>query len=416
MINIRLSNKPLILRIIIVIFSLAIILLTVRSLFQIITTLAPDFSVFWTSTHDLINYRNPYTNPTLFTINAYPPSTFIYFIPLALIPYKVAQGIFVILSFLTIPGIVLVSLKTLSKKVNLYQFLLFLSLVLISFPTKFTLGMGQVNLVAFLILLSSFYFYKEEKPEMSGIFLGAACLLKPALGFILLLFVLKRKWKVILYSFLVPALATILIASGFGINPFVYWVKEIIPQLSGIIGREVYYNQGIMGFISRLTPNLTTRVYLNTAISIVLILFTSFFTLKVKKNENLQFALFVTALLLVDTLSWQHHFVWLIFPFILLAEYASRVKKTWFWVLLFLAYLLVSWNFKTPQAFSVFPTSLVLSNTHYGAIIVYLLTFWVYIPLETTWEKLKIQGKLDQLKRKGSNWLELLSLQPPPGS
>lgn len=376
MINLKLPSKQRGLRVAVVIFFLAVIALTLRSLLHIISTSAPDFSVFWTSTHDLLSHRNPYTNPGLYTMNGYPPSTFIYFIPLAIIPYQLAQTIFTIINFFAVPGIVFLSFRILFKKVNLYYFLLFLSLALVSFPTKFTLGMGQVNLIAFLLLLFSFSFYKEAKQETSGILLGAVFLLKPALGFILLFFILKMKWKIVLYSLAVPALATLLIVVGFGTVPFVYWLKEIVPELSKVSGTEIYYNQGIIGFISRLTPDINIRTSLATVISAGLILLVSFFTLKKRKDENLQFTLSLTTLLLIDNLSSQHHFVWLIFPFILLSKYALRLRQTWFWLMLFAAYFLVSWNFKNPQVFYIFPASLLLSNTFYGAVVVYVLTLY----------------------------------------
>src|SRR5579859_3095090 len=173
-------------KIIILVLTCIVLALTVRSLFHIITTTAPDFGMIWTSTHDLINHKNPYTNPSLFTINTYPPSTFLVYIPTALIPYKLAQAIFTLLSFLAVPGIVFVSLKILSKNIKNFEFLLLLSLSLLSFPTKFTLGMGQINLIAIFIALCSLYFYKNKKMEISGVLFGVACVFKPIFVMLLL--------------------------------------------------------------------------------------------------------------------------------------------------------------------------------------------------------------------------------------
>ena len=77
----------------------------------------------------------------------------------------------------------------------LNQFLILLSLALISFPVKFTLGMGQMNLIAFAFLISSYLFYKEKKTNLAGLLLGNAFLLKPILGFSLIFFVLKKRME-----------------------------------------------------------------------------------------------------------------------------------------------------------------------------------------------------------------------------
>lgn len=363
-------------KILVILLCLFSIIFTLRSLEKTILTTAPDFGVLWTSAHDLINHKNPYADPLLFTINAYPPTTLVFYIPFAMLQYRVAQVIFIILSFLSLAVVIFISLKILVKKSNLYLFLTGLSLALLSFPTKFTFGMGQINLIAFFVVILSYYFYKRGKMEISGLILSLAYLLKPVLIFMLLFFILKRRWRVVLYSLIVPISATLLISLVYGVGSFLYWINEVVPRLSAISGREIYYNQGVMGFMSRLSSNFEVRKYLTAITSILLILYSSYLILK-KKNENLQFSLLFVTLLLVDTLSWQHHFVWLIFPFIVLANYAIKLRRAWFWTLLGLAYLLVSWNFKDPQIFSGFPISLALSNTFYGALVLYLLNIYL---------------------------------------
>jgi len=101
-------------------------------------------------------------------------------------------------------------------------------------------------------------------------------------------------------------------------------------------------------------------------------LITSSLTL-IKKKEDLELSLFIITLLLIDTLSWQHHFVWLMFPIIILGYYVARSRKVCLGLLIIFSYLLISWNFKNPSLFSQFPESLVLSHTFYGTFMLYLL-------------------------------------------
>ena len=142
-------------------------------------------------------------------------------------------------------------------------------------------------------------------------------------------------------------------------------------------GREIYYNQGIMGFISRITSDLTVRKDVTVVISLLLTTVCGYFATK-KQNKIHVFSLFIITLTLIDTLSWQHHFIWLIFPFIATAVTLHRKKMAVPGILLCISYLLTAWNFKHPEIYAHFPAVLFLSNQFYGAIllwgiIIYLL-------------------------------------------
>jgi alpha-1,2-mannosyltransferase len=366
------KNKSNIFKCSVIFLSIFILSWTIYSIYRIITSSAPDFSILWFSAKDFWQHQNPYTNPNLFTLNPNIPITFLYYAPLIILPYPVAQAIFVSLSFFATTICAYLSLKILNLKFKWKYFLLSLSLIFLAFPTKFTLGMGQINTIVFSLFLLSYLFYKRQELGKSGILLGICVSLKPILAFFFLFYLLKRQWKLILYSCLTIALglATALLIAGPGV--FVYWLKEVIPRFLVLSGREVYYNQGVMGFISRIFGDIEIRRYLTAAISAFLILVTSRLALS-KKREDLKLSLFIITLLLVDTLSWQHHFVWLIFPITTLGYYIVRSRKVWLSLLLILSYLLISWNCKNPRLFSEFPKSLILSHVFYGTFMLYLL-------------------------------------------
>jgi hypothetical protein len=233
--------------------------------------------------------------------------------------------------------------------------------------------MGQVNSIVLFLLLSSFYFFLKKKSVTSGVLIGAAIILKPIFGFFLLFYILKKDWKVLFYSLITVLIGFLGSLIYYGPTLWFYWLKDIVVPLTNLAGREVYYNQGILGFISRLTTDVSIRKGSEIASLLITIPIVYYF---VKRKNDLSILSGLTiSLLLIDSISWQHHFVWLIFPFIFLTGYAIKFKKLWYWVLLGFAYFLVSWNFKNPNVFSNFPTSLILSNTFYGAVILLFLNF-----------------------------------------
>lgn len=346
---------------------------TIYSVYRIVSSSAPDFSVLWLASKDLIINKNPYLNPEIFTGVGYPPNTLLFYLPLTLIPYKVAQGIFVISSLVATVACCYLSFKICLKKFSKGMFLGLLALTLFSFPSKFNLGMGQNNTIALLLLLLSYYLYRNGKINFAGILLGLSFTLKTVFVFFILFFLLKRQWKLVLYS-LVPLMTSIAIVGYVSnLELYKYYFTVIVPSLLNLVGREIYYNQGIIGFVSRLSGNLDIRRYVTLLISVIVVWVTSHLAAINKKDENLSFALFVTTLPLIDTYSWQHHFVWLIFPFVVLVTYLVKFKNLHLWILLGISYFLVGWNFKNPRDFFVFPANLLLSNTFYGAILLYFL-------------------------------------------
>ena len=375
-------------------FFVALIIL-IRSVYLTISTFAPDFSVMWTGTRSLLLNRNPYTDPKLFTGIGYPPDSLLFYIPLTLSPYGIAQGIFVLLSAFSILGIILLLFKIINgnKRIKWVDILLVFSLVAFSFPTKFTLGMGQNNLLVFLLLLFLYYLYKTKREVGSGIILGLSISFKPIFIFFLLFFLLKKQWKILITSVLTIIFVILATTAIFGGYLYIYYIKQVIPLLLDFSGREIYYNQGFMGFISRLTTSLVLRSNINIALSLSAILSVIWLTyskIENRKLDNLQLSLFIIILLLVDTRSWQHHFVWLVFPFVVIFEELRRIKLKALYPALVLAYFLVSWNFKNPTKFMEFPVSLILSNTFYGALLLFVLNSYLIIRSDP--KKLRLFG------------------------
>lgn len=358
-----------------VIFIISFILI-LGNLNRIISTSAPDFGVLLIGAKDMLKGVNPYTDPTIYTPNAYPPISEVFYLPLGLLPYTKALGIFTFISFASIVGSVFLSLKLVSGKVPWHYFLLFLAASVMSFPTKYSLGMGQINpLVLFLLLLAVFLDTKE-KPTLAGIIFGVSIALKPIFAFFLLFFVLKKSWKPVITSILTVAALTICTLIFWPIQNWFSWYETAILPLANFAGREAYVNQGVVAFISRFVANINLRIYLNAIMTTILVALSIFYAIR-QKDKNLVLSLFILVLLLFDTTSWQHHFVWLIFPFITLFMNTVKNKKSVFMVFLAASYLLVSWNFKNPGPIPM----LLVSNQFYGTLI--LLGISLYLSYDT---------------------------------
>jgi hypothetical protein len=169
---------------------------------------------------------------------------------------------------------------------------------------------------------------------------------------------------------LIIVLSTAFILIGPRIN--LYFYQHFLPTL--LTGWKTdYYNQAITGFIGRsFPPNLFSQLLVDL-LSASIILISCLVIFKARKNKelvNMGFGLLITLNLIVNNFSWQHHFVFLIFPFLATLFYIHKLKNNWKLLFtLFISYALVSLNLANPHEVPV----LLQSHVLYGAIMLWAI-------------------------------------------
>lgn len=317
----------------------------ISSIFRITTSLAPDFSVFYDAARGLVAHQNVYTLP-MYTGLGYPPFTLLPFIPFTLLPYPLAQTIWIGSSFLLFLLCIYLSLP----KPTIRSFCTVFIFAFLAFPTKFTLGMGQINFAALALLLLALR-YK------SGFFLGLLFVIKPHFLLFLPLFGLR---------YLLPAVLTLglsIFLTGFTL--YGYYFQTVVPQLMIFVGRGLYYNQGLGAFLSRLLPNALAGE-LTFWISALLVIGGLWFIWNKKLTLQKSILFFIPIFLLVEPLSWQHHYVFLLPVFVWL-WYRTKHR-----LLLLLSYVLVAINI--PFAQGMFLSHVFFGNVLLLSLVTYELS------------------------------------------
>lgn len=367
-------------------FSICISMLSIRTFWVLSQTNTPDFSVYYLAAKNIRNSRPVYTEKASFTLFAYPLFSGLFYIPFTQFSYQVGQVLFLIFNFLALLGISILLPLFLTNKRSLLISILIFSFSYISFPTKFTLGMGQINLIAYFLLILSlfwtkfrfknikFYKYNKYAPLLISIFFVMSYVLKPILGFMFIYFILLRQWNVIIYSII---FSLIIFVFSFFIDKnalidYFYYLNHVIPEVIKPIGKEIYYSQGFMSFVFRETSNKIWRLIISY-LGIAVIFFVGVLAAFKSRSYIYKFSLLLSMIPLVDTLSWQHHFVILIFPFFYAVHTFINQRKWLEFGILCLSYILVSSNIAHPQYLIYFPANFLLSNTFYGALILFLL-------------------------------------------
>lgn len=347
----------------------------------------PDFNTQYYVPKVVFAGQNPYLGGSkLYTAQVYPPTEFILFIPISMLPIKIVSYIYTASSIAAL----IFSLILLTKIFNIPIFsrlnLFLMGLTFISFPVKFTLGMGQINLFILSSIVYSIWLLKNKREFASGIVLGILLVVKLFPALLPAYFLMKFQRKILL-GIMTSLLVSILLVVIF--IPFHIYSSffTIFPSLISSWKLD-YYNQSLGGFVGRSFGTGETAIIIKSLVSIIIILLTFFATLKNKNKDFLTTALkigtLITASLLVNTFSWQHHFVWLIIPFYATVFYLikNKLSKKYF-ALLFVSYFLGSVNFKNP---TVLPM-LLQSHVFYGAIVLFFLDVYLLVK-----KSLKIVG------------------------
>ncbi len=323
-----------------------------------------DFSVFYYATQSVLQHTNPYTNPHLFTPANYPPVTFLFIIPFALFPISIAAKSWILTSLICFFFSMWILYKT--KPISIYALIILFVGAVFAFPFKFTLGMGQINLFVLLVLCLVFYWYnKKEIPTAIAFTLAIALKLFP-IGLIID-FIIRRKYKVILVTSIIIFLLFFLSLFFFSVQTYIYYWQYIVLGTLIKSADGVYYNQSITGIFARLH---ISQIFLQVT-RIFFIIITVTILIKRKVHYFLSFSILLTLILLINNFTWQHHLILLLIPYyVLLFQKLSRQEI----LLIFLSYILIAFNFKNPHTLeNQFIGRVILSHDFWGMLMLWFI-------------------------------------------
>lgn len=308
-----------------IIVSLILIFRQLSSLTQLIRDFPlNDFSVYMNGVkHTLTD--NPYTQK-FFDYYNYPPAATLFFYAFTLLPINTSEFIFTGLSVLSLFISLFLLLKLTKQKINFYMLLAIGYLLLRFSPTRLTLTLGQINLVVLLLIILSFYWYKQGRGVLSGISLGLSFIFKFTPAVLLLFFLLKKQWRVIFSFVCTIVLVHLLAVIAFGWPLTQFYYTKALPQLLSQTGfytmQRTYMNQSLTALLGRLGIFDTSHLIIKSLILLPVLLVISLRILHSKTRIELftVYCLLITFMtVFLPTFSWQHHYVFLLPSIFLLA-------------------------------------------------------------------------------------------------
>lgn len=327
-----------------------------------------DFTVYLNAAVTALAHGNVYsiekTAVQVIPFN-YPPTSLLFFLVFTLFPKTITAFVFLLSSIASL--LITVWLLTgmfFTKTKKLTAFLLLSSCFIQYFPTKFTLTLGQINLVILLLLTASFYFFRKNKDILSGFLLGIATLIKIFPCFLILFFIKEKKWKTIV-SFII----TILIGLGLTLLLF---TPALVSSYFGSIGGNIFLHAGEVSYFDQSLNSFLLRLHFASDIRLLLrVIFTMtslLIFLKAKDKALSYFGLIFSILIFLPSFAWFHHYVILIPLLIVLWTKTTHGIEKLFLVLI---YVLTSLHVRTPEAFPSSPIWL-FSHPFIGACLLWL--------------------------------------------
>lgn len=335
------------------IFSLLILSVSsvIRSVIILWNNYLPDLSVYYNSVILLSQGNNPYLSQGLFTQVNYPPATLLLMYPLLYFSFPTASNIWTVFSVFAFLLSITCLYLTKPLKVKLLTFIVFGSVI--SFPFKFTLGMGQVNLLLLFLISAFLLCVVKNKKFSAAIFFSLSVVFKVFPIIFVLPVIFNKKFKIILIS--LGLLFLFLIFSLILINPSIsiYYFKNILPPLILSPAGGIYYNQSLTGFAAR----LHLPQYVPELVRVILAITSLIIAFNHRKNIFFSMSIILTMILLINSFTWQHHLVLLLLPFYLILS-NKLTKKLLFLVII--SYFLITFNLNNPENFA---------NTWHGNIL-----------------------------------------------
>ncbi len=324
---------------------------------KLLSTPAQDFEVLYLSGQQLLNNLNPYQRIGQDVVRNPPPTILAYSL-LALLPLLSSQAVWFtisLISFILGSWLLFYILDIKSKTI----FLTYLSLAWLFFPLRYNFGSGQVNSVLFLLLILFYYFLNKNKYIWSGWVLALAVTLKITPLFLLLPLILKRQYKAVAWSLVF--ISVLLFLPYIIIGPSIYQDYSSISQSFFNLSTDVYTNQSLAGFLTRVVGVTNTVKYLYFSI---LIIYLAFF-LKLK-NRLVVFNASILSVLIFAPFTWQYHYLIVLIPLVITAYLIGKAKLSInYYCLIIIAYLLMGVNMKNSANFN----SLLTSHVLYGSIL-----------------------------------------------
>jgi hypothetical protein len=297
---------------------------------------ADDFQDYLFAAHQLAGGGDPYANFirnhvswdwSLSSGYLYPPAFAVILIPLTWVSNDLAVRIWLLLIQAAIAASLLIVYAVIGRP-RRGEILCLVAVMTTFFPLASSVLTGSMNSLLLLLLTGAWACWHRRKDVLSGVLIGSAAVFKLFPLALLPYLAWRRHWK-LLGAVGITGLAGL--ALGVGVTSFdhnLYYFRDMLPHLAAGTGyRE---NQSLAGFTARICQPSTADAggsagWCGRVLDWPLVLLLVFIVIRATSRparSGLEFALAVSTLPLISSVTWSFHLVVLILPIALLIRQA----------------------------------------------------------------------------------------------
>jgi Glycosyltransferase family 87 len=295
-----------------------------------------DFQDYLFAAHQLATGGDPYANfirnhvPWDWSLSSgylYPPAFAVILIPLTWVSNDLAVRIWLLLIQAAIAASVLIVYAVIGRP-RRGELLCLAAVMTTFFPLSSTVLTGSMNSLLLLLLTGAWACWQRRKDVLSGVLVGAAAVFKLFPLALLPYLAWRRHWKLLGAVGVtgLAGLALCLAVTSFDHN--LYYFRDMLPHLAAGTGyRE---NQSLAGITARLCQPSTADAggsagWCGRVLDWPLVLLLLFMVWRATSRpvrSGMEFALAVSTLPLISSVTWSFHLVVLILPILLLIRQA----------------------------------------------------------------------------------------------
>lgn len=297
---------------------------------------ADDFQDYLFAAQQITTGGDPYANfvrnhvPWDWSLSSgylYPPAFAVTLIPLTWVSNDLAVRIWLVLIQAAVLASLLIVYQVIGRP-RRAELLAIVAVLTTFFPLANTVLAGTMNSLLLLLLTGAWACWQRRRDALSGVLVGTAAIFKLFPAALLPYLAWRRQWK-LLAAVVVTGLAGLALGLAVtSVDHNIYYFKEMLPHLAAGTGyRE---NQSLAGVAARLcNPNTANAGgsagwcghLIDWPAVLVLLAIVWRMTSRTERS-GLEFALAVTALPLISSVTWSFPLVILILPIALLVRRA----------------------------------------------------------------------------------------------
>ncbi len=278
------------------------------------------------------------------------PTTSVMMLPFAMFDYSTARILWIAISLVLFAGSTLFLLKEMKFTEAWLPFILIL---IFSFqPLYSNIVSAQAYMFILSLMILMFIGYKSGKEKMQGVVVGISLILKSSGLLLLLLFVIQKKWKSLLWVsatvifFFVSTLPFLGLSSWFayGNKLFHYFDSPTLSVTAYQSIHSFFYHFFVLNEKWNPEPIFNLAIIgklLTIMVSLTILIITSISSFK-NKRSDIALGLFIIAGLILNPATIDYHYILILIPVIILLDWLRNNSSFRMWGIFLVSFILIA--------------------------------------------------------------------------